>query len=77
MRNQYHHWEEESHGLIPARIHPDHQRNQMGDQTSSNNKLSGSGPQNTAMLQTMHTMPAGVRGGPQSGYGPNSHHDPA
>lgn len=32
---------------------------------------------NSTMLQTMHTMPAGIGAGHQSGYGPGSHRDPA
>ena len=74
MRNQYQVWEEESHGLIPARMHPDHLRNQGAEQ--SYQKISGGGPMNSTMLQTMHTMPAGIGAG-QSGYGPGSQRDPA
>lgn len=56
-------------------MHPDHLRNQ-GMEQSTYQKISGGGPMNSTMLQTMHTMPAGIGAGHQSGYGPGSQHDP-
>jgi len=63
-------WEEESHKLIPTKLHPDHQVNQ-GEQ-STFHQMSGGGPLNSTMMQTMHTMPPGIGGGVISGYGPQS-----
>ena len=67
-------WEEESHKLIPTKLHPDHQVNQ-GEQ-STFHQMSGGGPLNSTMMQTMHTMPPGIGGGVISGYGPQSSQHP-
>ena len=38
--------------------------------------MSGGGPLNSTMMQTMHTLPPGIGGGVVSGYGPQSSQHP-